>query len=548
MNNEEEEEEVIYTGDSILYNEKIEEDIEFFEENLKHTYENGLPEYLSFHSSFPRNGKQGVLGLLENDKTGRKYVYKMSQNLNYLVHQEHSVMEGMNSIREYCPHFCKTVGMFKTSVSENFKKTDNPFEVSNDDGDEARVISEVLLMEVVEGRKFYRYIKNSHITPEICMSIVKQTLLATLIASEALRFTHYDLHSNNILIKKCPINSVFLYILDENRTYLVPTYGYYPIIIDFGFSFNKNCEGKPMFGPLAHTDIGFIPSTYDQHSDSKLFLTSVSHEMEKYKDCEVSQKFRSLVVNVYKNCDIDLECGWDDTEGTSISDQLLKKMKGQFKRSKFFSKHGHHVVDMLQSLVILPLKHRETSDNVEDLTGCIITELAKIEREITSEFYIMYIVKNIIEFARIYRKDYLDKNTRDDAVSYFKQDSLGCIDSVVAFCNPKINWEKLLCSLLCLSKCIENFCFEKLRKLMSYKKADYNHMKLKNTTEIYESIEANIPSHFFFDKDTSIYVWDCVKQRGYKTKINDKFTDTINETHPYERGTIIYDYLSAKNY
>ena len=73
-------------------------------------------------------------------------------------------------------------------------------------------------------------------------------------------------------------------------------------------------------------------------------------------------------------------------------------------------------------------------------------------------------------------------------------------------------------------------------------------MALKNTTEILESIEANIPSHFYFDKNTSIYVWDCIKQRGYKTKINDQLTNQINETHPYERGVILYEYLSSKDF
>jgi hypothetical protein len=137
---------------------------------------------------------------------------------------------------------------------------------------------------------------------------------------------------------------------------------------------------------------------------------------------------------------------------------------------------------------------------------------------------------------------------REQAVQNFKSDILETIDSVAKFCNPKINWEKLLCCLLCLSKCIENFCYDKLKTLVSSKKSNYNRMLLRNTSEIYEAIEANIPSHFFFDNNTQIYVWDCMEQRGYKTKVKEDMVDELNETHPFERGNMLYEYLSSKSY
>ena len=530
---------IIYTGDDLLYNERLESDIDLFQ----HEYEN-LPDFLEFDSSFPRTGKQGILGLLTNRMNGKKIVYKISQYLNFVVNQEHAVMEGLNTIRDICPHFCKTYGRFKTNVISSFRQADNPFEYRRKD---EHIQTDVLLMEQIEdSRKLYRYIKNENITPDIVMSLIKQTLLANIIAAEHLKFTHYDMHSNNVLVKKCPTNSVFFYIVDENRTYLTPTYGYYPIIIDFGFSFNDHCEEKPLYGALAHTDIGFIPSVYDQHADAKLFLTSVSHEMKKYKKSEVSNKFRKLITSIYKNCDIDLECGWDKRDTPSISDQLLKKMSYQFKRSPFFKEQGHHIVDLLQTLVELPLARRQTKDNLDDMTNILVTEFLKIEKEIGSDFYNMYILKMIIESCGNHKNKYLSRDTRDEAIASFKKDILGCIDSIANFCNPKINWEKLICCLLCLSKCIENFCYDKLKKLMAVKKTDYNHMLLRNSSEIYEAIEANIPSHFFFDKETVIYVWDCIQKKSYKTVVPFKLINILNKTHPFERGMILYEYISGK--
>ena len=271
--------------------------------------------------------------------------------------------------------------------------------------------------------------------------------------------------------------------------------------------------------------------------------------MQKYKKSDISSTFRQLITNIYEKCEIDLECGWDNREDNiSISDQLLKKMSSQFKRSKFFKNQGHHIVDMLQVLVDLPLKSRRTNDTIDDMVSVLVTEFYKIEKEISSDFYNMYILKKIIESCVENRPLYLNKETREDAVSKFKTDILSTIDSLVKFCNPKINWEKLLCCLLCLSKCIENLCYDKLKKLLSTKKTDYNKMRLRNTSEIYEAIEANIPSHFFFDDETTVYVWDCINQRGYKTNLNEKMVNELNDSHPFERGTVLYEYLNSKDY
>lgn len=528
-------------SDTLLFNEETENNIDFFTNELKDEYQT-LPDFLEFHSSFIQTGKQGVLGLLNNKNTKKKYVYKISQYLNFLMCHEYSVMEGLNEIRSFCPHFCKTYGKFKTRINTHYRKDDNPFDYEDDN----YIESDVLLIEHIDNaRKLYRYIKNESITPEIIMSIVKQTLLASVIAGEQLKFTHYDMHSNNVLVKKCQPNSAFFYILDENRTYLVPTYGYYPVIIDFGFSFNNNNEGKPLGSPLAHTNVGFISSTYDQNADAKLFLTSVSNEMKKYKESDISEQFRYLIKNIYKNCNIDLNCGWDNRENDpSISESILKRMNNQFKRSKFLRNHGHHIVDLMQALIDLPIYKRKTEDNIDDLTGILVTEFYKIEKEISSDFYNMYIFKKMIESTIKNRDFYLEKNTREEAVQNFKNDVLSTIDSLVNFCNPKINWEKLLCCFLCLSKCIENVCYEKLKKLMSIKKSDYNHMKLKNTIEIFEAIEANIPSHFFFDDKTVIYVWNCIEQKSYKMNLKKDIIQKLNETHPFERGTLFYELMN----
>ena len=63
--------------------------------------------------------------------------------------------------------------------------------------------------------------------------------MALQIAQTKLSFSHYDLHSLNILVKSCSVDAVFLYVIDENTHICIPTLGHYPVIIDYGFAYHR---------------------------------------------------------------------------------------------------------------------------------------------------------------------------------------------------------------------------------------------------------------------------------------------------------------------
>ena len=255
--------------DGLLYNREVEESIDFFKELTSQS----LPTFIEYDGPLLKKGKQGLVGFLINKKNKQRYVYKISQYLDFIIDQEYNVMTDLNTLRDFCPHFVKTFTKYRLPLTSNFKLAKNPFHLNPD---YKTIIADMVLMENLEGcKKFFKYIKNDIPTIEL-MSIVKQTLFASFIANQKVGFTHYDLHSDNILIKDCNPNSAFLYIIDENY-YLIPTYGRYPIIIDFGFSFSNSAENKRMNCNLAHTKYGFIQCKNDEYTDAKLFLTSVSN-------------------------------------------------------------------------------------------------------------------------------------------------------------------------------------------------------------------------------------------------------------------------------
>ena len=94
---------------------KYDKIVSYFEKNKR----NDWKKWLSFNSVFDKPGKQGIVGLFNcknKDKNGdgdvedEEIIFKISQNLNYLVNHELVVMQGLSEISSYCPNFCKGFG------------------------------------------------------------------------------------------------------------------------------------------------------------------------------------------------------------------------------------------------------------------------------------------------------------------------------------------------------------------------------------------------------------------------------------------------------
>jgi hypothetical protein len=495
-----------------------------------------LPENLTFQQSFTQSGKQGVLGILHDEKN--KYVYKISQYMNFLVDQEHIILKSLEKLKPFCPHFVNGVGKFKVLMNSDFRKMENPFKLST----RHNIYNDVLLMKYIDkARKFYRYIKNEKIEEEVLYSIVKQTLLALSISQKNNNLTHYDLHSNNVLIKLCDPNSVFLYVIDQHKQYCVPTYGYYPVVIDFGFGYVKEMEDKPLFGALAHTDVGFMTNKFDKFADPKLFLVTVSDEIKSYRGSKKSKKFRNLIKNIFEPLNIDWISGWDLGEDQNCSDQVYQLVKREGKFSAFFREYGHYCIDILQRLITLPLKKKKYSD-IEDIYSMMVNEFYKIESEIGSKFYILYIFKCTVEAASQVKDEYSNEKTMNEAVRKFKHSVLNSISTIAKYCHPKLDWDKLLCSMLMFSRQMEGVLYENLTPKIISKEKMYEKMELKDIDEIYESVEYNIPAHFNFDKNTKVYVWDALRKTSTQITLPKLLIEKINKKIPLERGKLIYRY------
>lgn len=513
--------------------------IDYFNEH-KHK---PLREWLEFEQTFDKPGKQGLVGLFKptqeiNSHKKLKFVFKISQYINYLVQHEYTVMKGLNDISPYCPHFCKAVGTLLCEIDPSSRKVGNPFQITT----KYPIEKEILLTEYIDkSNKLYNYIRSDKISDNIIYTSIKQVLMAIAIAQKKKQFTHYDLHSYNIMMKKCDKDVVFLYVLDEDNQFCVATHGHYPVIIDFGFSYIKDLDDGPAWPSMGHTDVGFMSDRFDPIADPKLFLVTMATEMRQMRNNNKTSKFRRIVKNIFGKLKIDWESGWDTVEEKGASDFVTEILQGHSIHSNLFDNYDHYCIDIIQSLIILPLEEQKYSNINQGYQG-FLKEFVKIEKEIGNPFYNLYILKGIVDFAREVRTDYLkDGHYRTSAIKYFKKSIYERINCVSSYCNPKnIHFERMLCSLLCLAKNIEGILFDAVESRMHEKEQEYKKMPLQSTEQIYGALEVNMPDKYVFNENTTVFVMNCISEQCNRLTLTPNECKEVNETNSLGKGTFIY--------
>jgi hypothetical protein len=510
----------------------------YYEENKDSDWQN----WLSFDTVFDKPGKQGLVGLLtlKNKKSGkRKYVFKISQYINYLIHHESTVMKGLNTLSPYCPHFCKSVGSILCKVDPRSKKEGNPFNTKA----KHPIQKETLLCEFIDKScKFYNYIRAvDRISEDVLYSTIKQVLLAIVIAQKKKQFAHYDLHSFNIMMRKCNKDVVFLYVLDDENQFAVPTHGHYPVIIDFGFSYISDMEDGPLWASLAHTDVGFMSDRFDWVADPKLFLVTVSGEIKEKRNSKRSRKLRRVVRNLFNPLNIDWSSGWDEDVEQGAADYITEMLEEYNPGSTLFDEYEHYCVDLVQSMIILPLEKQDYSD-IHKSYIVFVKEWMKVENQIYAPFYNLYILKGVMDAARYVRAAYIRETTRIGAIRTFRHKIHERVNEVANFCKlDGLHYERMLCSLLILSKCMEGVLYDVITARMAEKQRDYDKLPLQSTEQIYAAIQTNIPDEYTYNKDTTIFVFDSVKENTGYLNLNEEQTGIINEIHPLCQGTSMYD-------
>lgn len=510
---------------------------------IKTNREKPIMKWLTLTKIF-KKGKQGIVGLLKT-KDGIQVVFKISLYINYLGEHENVVATEINKLHPFSIHFGRTAGIIQCKIDPRYRTVSNPFIIKA----KYPLTCDVIMYEYIEKSfKLYNHIRKQRLPENNVLSVVKQVLHAIETAQNKVDFVHYDLHSNNIMLRKCDPNLVVLYVSDPTTVHYVPTYGKYPVIIDYGYSFVNTMVGAPAWPSMSFTGVGFTSDRFDWVADPRLFLLTISHDLESHKyESTFVKRFVRVVQNMFSGMKVELDSGWD-LDTTNACQYVVDMLNGYTIDSYLFYQYHTFCVDMIQTLVDLPFVEQDYSNIVEPFSA-FIKEWVKIEAENTSPFYNMYVLKKIVDSARSIKVLYADPTTRETAVRQFINDTHVALSEVSQFCQPKgVNYELLLCSMFLYARGISGIFYDVMSAKMTRKNNQRAKLPVQSVSDIIDAIETNFPDDYMFTKDTTILIQNAFDETIKMVSVDtEERADRINQYPSSKRALYIYrEFIDTK--
>lgn len=429
-------------------------------------------------------GRQGVISHVIFG--GNPAVAKKSNDINFVIEFEYEILQTLEQLHSL--HFVKPL----TTIPFFNQESERLLIMQKICYDNGRI--DTLANAVVFKKK-----------PLRCFESCLHQTLGAILMYEQLRITHYDLHSDNVMITNTPYD-IHVYITPGGKQIPIKTFGLAPVIIDFGLGFQPKSTLKTT---CSFTSKGYTPFITDPLVDCRIFLYSLLEDFrdsqKRYKfnkqDKEWVNKFASQIKLFFGNLENVSKQGWfEDNTFESVYDKIQSDIP--FKPSGIFkSNHFHWLLGMIHSLIPLPLVLKE-DDPTEEVALTRFREC---------------FIKLNIEWVKV---EQIIRNTREEK-KFFKVILLQMQNNTKNFKKFPADTIKNLLSEI--SNIFRVILFHEKERIDTQKKLLYSKLSVFDTESIWEKITKPQCS---FKKGQKVLVVDIKKGKNFSFEIS---TDDVNE-------------------
>lgn len=507
-------------------------------------------KFMTFKKIFSTQGLQGITGILSLKDPAEDIVFKIALELDRSVEHENLVTNNLNSLRPFCPHFVGNIGMINIPVSNDFiNQPDNEslFKNTND-----YFPCNVLLIEYVSPISLYHVCKYLGSNKNVIISILSQIMIALDIAQTKKQFTSYDLHLENILIRKVEEDACFLYI-HKGKSWLIPTFGFYPVIIDLGSSYVKAIEGNPMYTSIDNYHYGLQPTIYDNLNDVHHLLISVLGYLS--DKGYVYDHLHTRFLHLFRHVPVLSERGWKKLPH-DLFDLVLEQMHKDcpgLEELPIFEKYDVDIIHLLNGLIILPwMEEKDTS--FKDCLEPFLIEIQKIYdmKSVQCTDDILYIIRETIGLINNHRQQY-EKDPKG-ALKLFVIELKQQI-SFITHNNAKaipqdVDFDILFSSALKVSDRLSSNYYKYVQDHCELISNAYLKTGLRGPIDAAKILLQNATPRVKITPECKIYVWDSdleTKTLVYGKDLGLEQIDRINDASFFKKGTMIKDALSSLN-
>lgn len=493
-----------------------------------------LYKWLKIVSRFPQ-GNQGT-AYMAKLPGGPHVVAKISDRINYITEHEYKIMTNLHSIAIFCPHFCRALDCTLALVDPGsvlIRKPEMKYPIHKS----------VLIEEHIGGKTLEHHIGKSSM--DVIFSGILQTLFAVMCAQRHAAFTHYDLHSNNVLMEPCDPDIVCMYVY-EDGCFLVPTHGHMAKIIDFGFAYSETCEGRGCTCGFTHTELGFTSDRFDSFADYKVFLVSVLSDLRKtYPKSTRVDRLERCVRKLFGSMAITWGDGWDDVGGIASIDIVIRVLKKRKSKSRVYKESPYTCLEIIQSLITLPIENY-ASDNMISAFDIFFGEFVRLEKKISKTEHLLYILQAIVESAKIVMDMYLVDDTRDKAVTMFRRGVVAAVDQVSNMVQvDEISFEKMLCSVRLFAECMEGILFRDMQTVADRKRREYAKIPLEDANEVPNVIYFNTRDDYNYSTSTRVLVLDSLSRTQKYVRLSASQARRINDAPAWLRAPLLQKMLAT---
>lgn len=482
---------------------------------------------LSFRKRIGKSTAQGRAYLYEFNYNGLKthIVVKVSKHLDFFVRHEDEVMRDIVTLASWCPNYSWSYRSLSLRINtESYETEADPLEIKEGD--------KFIYQDVI----VYMYVKGSvtltsKLSLKNSMCFIQMITAAIVCGQNSIEFVHYDLHSDNILMRKCDPD-IFCVYRFKNRSLIVPTAGYIPMIIDYGSVYTNSLTQRPVYGSMLATDAGYLTGIYDPVFDLQVFLSGTSTDLEQI-DRLANNSFRRWVAGLFAPLNIDIENGWDinnDYCANGYVVQSIRECERAKPRSRYFTRHTDDCVSVLQSLTTYPCTDRGIG-NIKKAYDTFITEFVKIENEIRSDLfrgYALMILTDVVREGLPLSVNFTDRMMR-----------------VTPFYAPPegVDFDALRTSMLQMGSIIGTIYARMFADKIAEKTERYSLLPYKSAEDILFAMAKLYPVNIRLGSDSQIFVIDSVNKKRFPLRLSAEEIDAMEDYTQLEVSSYIHGIL-----
>jgi len=389
-----------------------------------------------------------------------------------------------------------------------------------------------------------------------------QIIMALYTAYDRFKFTHYDLHTDNIHIIKCSKNLIFTYYINKEYFH-VHTHGYIPVIIDYEYAYVNKLSDMPTQTNVRNIDAGFYKIVPCPFTDLMVFLCNVSHDMvsDELDDtsseseieipidecddvdeltCELLDseydigakvdskynKFRNAIESAFAELPINLNSGirtYDESVDFPLA--MFSMFEGKIRKYNSYDQNKlfeSNFTDIIQELLILHKANeakKVSSAVAEKALRVFMKEFHKIQSQTTNRKLAFALFQTLINVMRVIKDKYI-RNRKDKYIKYIECEFLHRVDKICTFVRPQgVNYEHALISAIMLSRYLSHKIFKHVVEMQSEIAEKASDIALLNFKKSFCLIKSEYQKRCMITPKSIVVAWGHAKPSAVKMDV-----------------------------